>query len=128
MGYLLDTHTIMWYVGNSPNPLSLNMKELISNNENYIYLSSVSLWEIAIKVNLGKLTLSLTFDKFLDRIMNSDFNILQIENEYLRKLADLPFLHKDPFDRLLIATAVAENLVIITADESIHKYDVACIF
>ena len=128
MRYLLDTHTAMWYMGNTPNPLPFNTKEIISNNENYIYLSSVSLWEIAIKVNLGKLTLSLTFDEFLNRITNSDFNILQIENEYLKKLADLPFLHKDPFDRLLISTAIVENLIIITADESIHKYDVSCIF
>ena len=127
MKYLLDTHAVIWYMGNS---LSLppSTKEIIDSQENHIYLSSISLWEIAIKVNLGKLKLSLDFDELLNKIVNSDFNILQIENEHLKTLAALPFLHKDPFDRLLVSTAITENLIIITSDENIYKYNVQWIF
>ena len=76
------------------------------------------------KINIGKLVLDCTLDELLAEINDNDFDILQIENEYLQKLSALPFIHKDPFDRLIIATALAEKLTIITADESIHKYDI----
>jgi len=127
MKYLLDTHTVLWYMGNSP-VLPAKIKEIIVNSENSISVCSVSLWETAIKVNLGKLKLSLTFDDFLAKIRNSDFNMLQIGDEYLKKLSVLPFIHKDPFDRLLIATALVENLTIVTKDNNIQKYDVSWIW
>ena len=101
---------------------------MIANSENNVSVCSVSLWETAIKVNLGKLKSSLTFDEFLDKIRNSDFDVLQIRDEYLKRLSVLPFIHKDPFDRLLIATALVENLTIITTDSSIQKYDVSWIW
>jgi len=82
--------------------------------------------EIAIKINLGKLTLSFDFDELLGDIKNRDFNILQIEDEHLMKFLSLPFTHKDPFDRLIIATALAKDLTIILIDENIQKYDVKC--
>jgi PIN domain nuclease of toxin-antitoxin system len=122
MRYLLDTHTVIWYLGKSPS-LSLRAKEIIDNAGNRRYISSASLWEIAIKVNLGKLDLHTTFDVFLDRIQYRDIEILQIKNEYLKRLSVLPLIHKDPFDRLLIATALVENLTLITADENVRKYD-----
>ena len=127
MKYLLDTHTVLWYMGNSP-VLPAKTKGMIANSENNVSVCSVSLWETAIKVNLGKLKSSLTFDEFLDKIRNSDFDVLQIRNEYLKRLSVLPFIHKDPFDRLLIATALVENLTIITTDSSIQKYDVSWIW
>jgi len=68
------------------------------------------------------------FDKFLDSIKRGDFEVLQIQDDYLIMLSALPLIHKDPFDRLLIATALAEDLAIMTADESIHKYDVPWIW
>ena len=66
----------------------------------------------------------LTLDELLEIVQNRDFNILQIEDNYLNRLSDLPYIHKDPFDRLIIATALAEDLTIITIDENIQKYDV----
>jgi len=87
-------------------------------------ICAVSLWEIAIKMSLSKLELKLPFDEFLSNIKKSDFEILQIEDGYLKKLLELPFVHKDPFDRLIISTAIAEDLTIITIDENIQKYDV----
>ena len=121
MRYLLDTHAIIWYFENSPQ-LPQTMKELIKSPENDIYVCSVSLWEIAIKINLGKLKLSITFDELVRDVKRSDFSVLQIEDEHLLKLSELPFIHKDPFDRMIISAALAESLTIITIDENIKKY------
>ena len=127
MRYLLDTHVIIWMAEDSQK-LPPKMKEIIKLTQNSIFISSISIWEIAIKMNLGKLKLNLAFDELLIGIKNSDFDILQIEDEYLEGLFVLPFLHKDPFDRLLISTALAEDLTIITIDENIQKYDVPWIW
>jgi PIN domain nuclease of toxin-antitoxin system len=105
--------------------LPLKIREEIRNNKNSVYLSSASLFEIAIKVSLGKLRLSVTFDEFLDRINGAEFEILHIRDEYLKYLINLPFIHKDPFDRLIISSALAEDLILITADENIHRYDIS---
>ena len=67
----------------------------------------------------------MSFDDLLDILRSSDFEMLQVADEYLRKLSTLPFLHKDPFDRLLVSTALAEDLTIITADKNIQKYNVS---
>ena len=127
MRYLLDTHAVIWYLEN-PARLSSKTEKLIDNNKNKICLCSVSLWEIAIKLNLGKLKLKLTFDEIMNDIKTCDFELLQIEREHLKRLSVLPTIHKDPFDRLLIATALAENLTIITVDENIQKYAVPWIW
>jgi len=127
MKYLLDTHTVLWCVGNSQR-LSPKTKEIIANRDKNIFISSVSLWETAIKVNLGKLELNSTFDEFLDKVRSGEFEILQIKDEYLKRLAALPSIHKDPFDHLLVTTALVENLTIITADERVRRYNVPWIW
>jgi PIN domain nuclease of toxin-antitoxin system len=123
MRYLLDTHAVIWLFEDSPQMPS-EIKELVKCPENEIYIHSVSLWEMAIKLDLGKLKLQLTLEELISDIKKSDFEILQIESEYFKKLSSLPFIHKDPFDRLLIASALCEELTIITIDENIQKYDV----
>lgn len=123
MKYLLDTHALIWLIESS-SEISPKIKEALISSKNSIFLSSVSLWEIAIKTSLGKLRLMAPFEKLLDDLNSTDITILQIENEYLKRLTTLPQIHKDPFDRLLIATTLVEDLTIITADENIHKYDV----
>ena len=127
MKYLIDTHTLIWHVDDSPR-LPSKMKDIIDHHENSVYLCSISLLEIAIKVSLDKLTLSVPFEEFLDEVRERDIELLQIEEAHLKRLVFLPFHHKDPFDRVMIATALAENLTIITADENIHKYDVPWIW
>jgi len=122
MKYLLDTHAVLWCFNFQGNRLSEKARELIIDPENEIYVSSASLWEVAIKVSLGKLDLS--FDKLLVELKKSGFQIIQIESSYLRKLLDLPQIHKDPFDRLIITTAQTEKMTVVTADENVHKYDV----
>jgi PIN domain nuclease of toxin-antitoxin system len=123
MKYLLDTHAIIWYFGNSPK-LPNELKDLIDDPDIIICVCSISLWEIAIKISLGKLEINLSLTELLDIVNKGNFNIMQIENEHLNTLYKLPFLHKDPFDRFLISTALSESLTIITKDENIQKYDV----
>jgi PIN domain nuclease of toxin-antitoxin system len=121
MRYLLDTHTLIWYSQRS-SKLSQKAEEIIDDPENAIYVSSASLWEIAIKISLGKLDLS--FGNLLDRLEMVGFSVLQTDNVYLQKLLELPQIHKDPFDRLIIATTQAEDMILISADENIRGYDV----
>ena len=127
MKYLLDTHALIWYLEDSKR-LPQKTKRIIADTENTIFICSASLWEITIKTGLDKLKLDLSLDEFFSIIENSDFNMLDIENEYLLELARLPDIHKDPFDRLIVSTAVFEELTIITADENICKYDVSCLW
>jgi len=123
MRYLLDTHAAIWHLEDSPR-LPSRTREIIDNNAGHLCICSASLWEIAIKVSRGKLDLQFTLDELFDEVRDSDIDILQIEEEHLKRYILLPSIHKDPFDRLLISTALAENLTIITADENVRKYTV----
>jgi PIN domain nuclease of toxin-antitoxin system len=127
MKYLLDTHVIIWMIEDSPY-LPPTVKEIIKNPENRIAICSISLWEIAIKMNIGKLTLSIEFDKLIDILKRGDFDFLQVEAEYISGLHKLPMLHKDPFDRLIISSALVEEMTLITIDQNIQKYDVPWIW
>jgi PIN domain nuclease of toxin-antitoxin system len=127
MKYLIDTHVIIWLAINA-SEIPQGIKELIERPENDIYICSASLWEIAIKMNLGKLDLKLPLDRLLNDIKTYGFNVLQLEDKYLCNLLKLPYIHKDPFDRLIISTALAEGLTVITIDENIQKYDVPWIW
>ena len=127
MRYLLDTHVIIWMVEDSPS-LPLAVKEIIKNPKNQVAISLISLWEIAIKMNIGKLTLNLTFDELVDVLRSGDFDFIQIEDEYLSGVLKLPLLHKDPFDRLLITTASTEHMTLVTRDENIQKYDISWVW
>ena len=121
MKYLLDTHTLIWYFEDD-GKLPRNVENIIDNPVNTIFVSSATLWEIAIKVGLGKLDVD--FDDLLVQVEQAEFTVVQIENAYLREIITLPQVHKDPFDRLLIATAKIEKMAVVTTDENIHKYDV----
>ena len=99
---------------------------MIQNSENYV--SVVSLWEVAIKMNLNKFSFHGGFQAFRELVRNNGFNVLPIKDEYMVKLFDLPFIHSDPFDRLLIAKTIVENMTIITTDENIQKYDVSWVW
>jgi len=123
MVYLLDTHAVIWMAENSPS-MPLAIKQIIGNSHNKIGISSVSLWEIAIKLSIGKLKISMSLKELIDYFRGRDFDFLQVEDEYVLGLSKLPPIHKDPFDRLLISTAIAEKMTIITVDENIQKYDV----
>jgi len=119
---LLDTHTFLWFVMGSPK-ISGELRLQIENNDNF--LSIVSIWEIAIKYGIGKLNLGLPFNDFIDQqIIPNGIQILNIQLEHLKIFADLPLHHRDPFDRLLIAQAIVEDIPIISVDSLFSLYPV----
>jgi len=124
MRYLLDTHTAFWEFIDSPE-LSVKVKSLIDDGNNRIYVSIVSAWEIAIKrsINRGETTLC-SVAEFFEEVALSDFELISLEPHHVRLVEGLPYHHRDPFDRLLICTAIAENMILLSADENIPKYDV----
>jgi PIN domain nuclease of toxin-antitoxin system len=127
MNLVLDTHVFLWFVNDHPK-LSNHLKDLIEDDDNVSYLSMASLWEMSIKFNLGKLTLEPDYEEFVEReVITSRIKLLKIELEHLKINAALPFHHRDPFDRLIIAQAVVENLPIISVDSAFDKYSVTLI-
>jgi PIN domain nuclease of toxin-antitoxin system len=127
MKLLLDTHTFLWFVNDSPQ-LSIQAKDLIESDAD-VLLSVVSLWEIAIKTSIGKLTLPDIYDKFIpQQVALNEFELLAIDITHLSMVATLPFHHRDPFDRLLIAQAMVENVPIISIDSAFSPYSVTQIW
>ncbi len=124
MKYLLDTHIFLWWVLNHPK-LSKNAEEVISNPLNEIFLSAASTWEMMIKSNIGKLSLPNPPEIFVkNQMIQEQMKLLNITVEHIFALAGLPMFHKDPFDRMLIAQAISENMILITDDELIQMYSV----
>ena len=124
MKYLLDTHTLIWFLMGDKK-LSDKARRLIENPGNRKFLSIASLWEIAIKVSLGKLALGKSFEKlFPEQLHFNHIQILDITVDSLTKLTTLPFHHRDPFDRLIIAQAFVEGLPVIGADTVFDAYGI----
>ncbi len=123
MNYLLDTSSFLWFV-NDDRRLSNVARELLEAPANSFSLSIVSVWETAIKANLGRgLELPLPFAQFIDAVINRyRFPILEISIAHLKRVAELPLIHRDPFDRLLIAQSLVEDLPIITSDGMFDAY------
>jgi PIN domain nuclease of toxin-antitoxin system len=118
--YLLDTHTLIWWLANDAN-LSLDAKNVITDPSNLIFVSAASTWEIAIKKSLGKLE---SPDDLLQQIKVNQFKSLPIDLEETLLVETLPAYHQDPFDRILIAQAQFFDLTIITRDRQFEFYDV----
>ena len=121
MKYLLDTHTLLWFFHNDPK-LPESTKDIICSNVD-VSVSMASFWEIAIKKSIGKLDISESVSDLEQGCIRNHIYILPIKISYLEQLRLLPFIHRDPFDRLLISTAVEENLTLVTCDEKIQKYN-----
>ena len=123
MNFLLDTHVFLWMAA-EPEKLSVKAKECIMNAGNELYLSIVSLWEMQIKTQLGKLALDVPLDELWHKQqMQSDIFLLLTKEEHVWELGNLPQLHRDPFDRLLIAQSRHEKMVLISADDIVAKYE-----
>ena len=121
MRLLLDTHTFLWFIDDNQR-LSSGAKSLLES-DNELLLSTASLWEIAIKLSIGKLTLPQPFEPFVRQQLSINaIGILQIETAHLQVISTLPFHHRDPFDRLLIAQARVEDLPIVSAEAVFDAY------
>jgi len=125
--YLLDTCTAMWYF-NGDEKLSKTANEIIYNASNTIYLSIISAWELAVKIGIGKLDFDGKAAGFIRLAEEDNITIFPIKTAHLTALETLPMHHRDPFDRLLIATAITEQMLFITDDENIAKYEVSQIW
>lgn len=120
--YLLDTHVFLWAVTRNPR-LGPETREVIRSIANDIFISVASIWEISIKQGIGKMP-ELPGEPD-EMVGETGFNMLIINSDHAKTAGRLPLLHRDPFDRMLIAQAQIENLTLITDDQNIALYDVA---
>ncbi|MCL2105907.1 MAG: type II toxin-antitoxin system VapC family toxin [Oscillospiraceae bacterium] len=128
MNVLLDTHTILWALEENEKRLTKRAFNAILSPGNQRFVSMASAWELAIKINSGKLSFEGGAKNFICQIESNGFLLLPIERTHVCRVESLPFHHRDPFDRLLVAAALCEGLTIITADENIPHYGVPCIW
>jgi PIN domain nuclease of toxin-antitoxin system len=120
---LLDTHVALWWASEFEK-VSPQVKAMLLDNQHMKYLSMASAWEIAIKSSIRKVFVDGGIEEFLAKMKNSPITIIPITESHLKIVETLPFIHRDPFDRLLVATAKADDMTILTADANIQKYDV----
>ena len=118
---LLDTHTVIWFIDGS-SELSTVAREEIEADDAINFISIASLWEIAVKVSLGKLELKIPFNKLNGKLEENGFEILPITFEDTMIISSLPFHHRDPFDRIIIAQSITNKLSIISRDTQFASY------
>ena len=123
MRYILDTHTLIWYFEDN-SELSFKAKSIIEDIDNEIFVSMASLWEIGIKVGLGKLIIPFDIDEIIARIRKESMNMITIDIKHVKGIQTLPHHHRDPFDRMIIAQAKVDNCTVITRDATFDAYDV----
>lgn len=122
--YLLDTHSFLWFIAGDDR-LSRRMRSLMADGDRVLLLSVASIWEIAIKVSFGKLLLAAPFAELIpEQLATNAIDILPIEVSDLSMLVQLPFHHRDPFDRLLAAQSLAKSLPLISGDTVFDHYQV----
>lgn len=127
MNLLIDTHAIIWFI-TEDSKLPGKTKQLIESADNICFISLASYWELAIKNSLGRLDLGKPLIELFSVIEDSGFELLPIDLTHILTNAKLPFHHYDPFDRVIIAQAVAEDLKIVTKDEKFQLYSPALIW
>ena len=121
MKLLLDTHVLLWAVS-SEATLSLQSRQEISSEENVVFVSLASLWELRIKESLGKVELP---SRFYQSLQPAGFELLPVSLHHIEALGKIPLHHRDPFDRMLIAQAQSDQLLLVTRDEEFKKYEVS---
>jgi PIN domain nuclease of toxin-antitoxin system len=124
MNVLLDTQALLWFLLDDSR-LSGSARERVVSTSTLIFVSPASLWEIAIKISLGKYTLPEPFLSFWERQMEiNDFTFLPISIAQTAMIVSLPFHHRDPFDRLIIAQALVEGIPVVSSDSIFDRYGV----
>ena len=128
MNILIDTQSIIWFSENN-NQLSLTARSLMEDTNNICFVSMASFWEMSIKINLGKLTINgLSLSEFIEEVSENDFKTLDIRLNHILENERLPLFHRDPFDRLIIAQAIAENMPVISSDAAFDLYPITRIW
>jgi PIN domain nuclease of toxin-antitoxin system len=125
--YLIDTHVFIWFIeGSEQLPPNIRAKVLDINND--CYISIASLWEIAIKSSLGKLKLNIPFTQIADFLLQTEIKVLPVEMTHLLVLTGLELIHRDPFDRIIIAQSISEELPLLSIDKQFSKYPIHLIW
>lgn len=124
MNFLLDTHAFLWWVNDAPE-LSEDARTYLADTRNEVFFSLASVWELAIKISIGKLNLEEPLEKFVpEQLQCNGFRQLEISFRHVAGVASLPFHHRDPFDRLILAQALAERLPVLTVDSAFDAYGI----
>ena len=121
MNYLLDTHAFLWWLSDS-DQLSEQARKIIGDSDNRIFMSHASQWEIAIKVSINRLTFPI--NDMETELVKNGFDLLNITTPHIIQTTSLPLHHRDPFDRMLIAQAQSESLILISKDHIFPRYDI----
>jgi PIN domain nuclease of toxin-antitoxin system len=121
MKLLLDTHVLLWAAG-TPDKLSSTARTLVEDKENELYFSAASLWEITIKRGLGRSDFVVDARVLRRELLDNGYQELAISSEHAVFTDNLPFLHKDPFDRILLAQAAVEGITLLTSDALVAQY------
>jgi PIN domain nuclease of toxin-antitoxin system len=122
--FVVDTHVLLWYVAEDPRLSQLAIR-LLEDTNNRVIISIASLWEIAIKTSTGKLNVGAPFREFVaENVTSLGIDVLEMKLEHLEAVSALPFHHRDPFDRLIIAQCLTENLPLLTDDGFVDAYAV----
>ncbi len=122
MKYLLDTHIVIW-LADEEEKLSKEVVDILTNCDNDIYFSPVNLWEMAIKKRQSHQEFQIDIDNLHSLLLRNDFQELLIKSDHAKQVENLPVYHKDPFDRMLIAQAMCEDMILITQDSKILQYN-----
>ena len=121
MKFLLDTNILLWAAG-SPEKLSQQAKSIIEESENELFFSAASLWEISIKKGLGRVDFKVDARVLRRALIDNGYQELSITGLHLVSVEDLPVIHKDPFDRILLSQATVEGFTLLTSDKTIAQY------
>jgi len=122
MNYLLDTNIFLWFI-HGDRALPLKFKEYIEDKENDIFISQASLWKIAIKFSIGKLKLKRPFQDLIPGVLKeNDFSVLLINTSHIIRVAELPLIHRDPFDRMIFSQCSVERIELIYTDPVFNQY------
>lgn len=124
MKLLLDMHILLWYLEGHPNLPETQLQQ-IEDRRNQVAVSAVSLWEMTIKIAIGKLELMDDLATVENTLLQQGIRILPIQTAHLQRLLSLPFHHRDPFDRLIIAQALAEEMILVSDDAAFSAYPVS---
>lgn len=128
MRAILDTHAFIWWVTNDPR-ITVNVRRIIADSSNELFLSVASCWEIIIKMQLGKLTLTDNPESFIpEQMLLNSIRGLPIQVSHTLHVYKLPLHHKDPFDRLIISQSQIEKMPVITSDPFFKEYDLKIIW
>ncbi len=127
MNLLIDTHAVIWFIADNPK-LPKSTKQIIEDSNNTCYISIASYWELAIKHTLGRLELSSDLENIFQIIEETGFQILPITTSHILRNSSLPLHHQDPFDRIIIAQAIEEQLTIVGKDHEFNNYAIKLIW